>query len=87
MAEGALVMAVWLETIDLSKVWNHDDDWKVVRDNIIPIIKKSQWFSDSFQVQDLVEELEEALNVQEFDSIFNDLYDEADADRVWIETS
>lgn len=34
----------------------------------------------------LVDELAETLNVAEFDLAFGDLYDQADADRVLIET-
>ncbi len=79
-------MPVWHETIDLKAVWNHDEEWNIVRDNVVPRIKNSDWYRRSFQVQDLVEELEEALNVVEFDSIWNELYNEADQDRVWIAT-
>ena len=79
-------MPVWYETIDVRDVWGSDDHWTQKRDQVVAIFRKSRWYKDSFQVQDLVDELEEALNVYEFDSIWNSIYDEADRDRIWIAT-
>lgn len=79
-------MPVWNETVDLKDVWSHDVPWNKVRDECVPVIKRSTWHKNSYVVQDLVVELEEALNVEEFDSIWHELYDEADRDRVWIAT-
>ena len=79
-------MAIWLEKIDLKHVWNHDEPWQTVRDNVIPILQTSKWYAKSTYVQFVVEGLKLAEDVEEFDNWWGLLYDEADADRVWIGT-
>lgn len=82
-------MPVWHLTVKLGSVWRADLIFPLKRDAVVEIVKKSGWrelTDDQETYDDLVEELSETLNLAEFDSVFNDLYDLADADRVWIET-
>lgn len=80
-------MSVWHETINLTHVWNHDDPWEEVRDKVIPIIKASKWYTWNSALEDIVYRLEYADDIEDFDYTWDELYDLADRDRVWIGTS
>ena len=83
-------MANWQITIYFGDFWR--DDTKTLtekRDLAVARIKASRWrkitpYPDHFD--SLVDELAETLNVVEFDFALGELYDQADADLVWIET-
>jgi hypothetical protein len=84
-------MAVWLETIDVAEEWEkfqergYQESVKLIVDKI----KRSRWrdiTASQFLLDDLIEELEESLNLPEFNSVWNELYNLADLDRVWIST-
>lgn len=83
-------MPHWNLTLDLSDFWHNEAlGFEEKRDKIVDAIKASRWrkitpYPDHFD--SLVDEVAETLNITEFDLAFGDLYDQADADRVWIET-
>lgn len=80
----------WRERIELGNVF-HDDsmEFNQRRDTIIDRIRKSRWFtssSDESFLTNIVDELANTQSEQEFNYVWNDVYDQADLDRVWIET-
>ena len=83
-------MTHWNLTLDLSGFWHRDDlSFEEKRDGIVAAIKASRWrritpYPDYFD--SLVDEVAETPNITEFDLAFGELYDQADVDRVWIET-
>jgi hypothetical protein len=84
-------MAVWLETINVKDEWEHFQErgYEKTVSLIVAKIKNSRWrdiTASQIRLDDLIEELEESLNLPEFNSIWNELYDLADLDRVWIAT-
>jgi hypothetical protein len=59
------------------------------RDAIVAHLRGTSWFKSKDEYDDLpqiVEELSEVENVTDFDVVWSAIYDEADYDRVWIET-
>lgn len=84
-------MPQWNITIDVKDPWERSQEYgyEKFRDLIVTRIRESRWRDISahqFRLDDLIEELEESLNVHEFNSIWSELYDLADLDRVWIST-
>lgn len=81
-------MATWLITIDLKDVF-HNDDMSFVekRDEIVSRIRNSPWFQESdVTLGSVIADLAETENVEDFDFVWNYVYDIADADRVWLAT-
>jgi uncharacterized protein YozE (UPF0346 family) len=83
-------MTVWQQTIRLGDVF-HDESltFDQRRDQIVERLRQSRWFKhrDAFDMlADLIEELAGTENESDFDEVWNSIYDEADADKVWIET-
>ena len=85
---------IWAETIDLSKFF-HDESlpFKAIRDTTVQLIKASRWWQqrskpvlDNQECLDCVEGLAQALDGDEFDMYWNEFYDLADRDRVWVKT-
>jgi hypothetical protein len=79
-------MAVWLETVNLKDVWHQNLPWTEIRDIAVDRLKKTEWYTKSPLVRDIVADLESVSDLGEFNWVWNNLYDEADADRVWIAT-
>lgn len=87
-------MPKWLYTLDLSDVFHADDvPLPTKARTIADRIEKSRFFDKAWtsalsdvadQLRDLAED--ERDDVEEFDLIMNDLYDYADAERVWVDT-
>lgn len=83
-------MANWIRIVKLKDVWHNDDlPFEKKRDKIVERIKESGWrditpYPDTFDER--VADLTASSDTSEFDSWFNELYDLADSDRVWIET-
>ena len=69
----------------------HADDlnFELKRDMIVQRIRATTWFKqyDEYdELPQLVEELADAEDTDAFDSVWDCIYDIADADRVWIAT-
>jgi hypothetical protein len=84
----------WRETIEVSDAF-HDDklSFDERRDAIVATVKASRWYKRADRSAGrtpsllyVVEALSDSETEDEFDSIWNDLYDMADRDHVWINT-
>ena len=80
----------WRYTLDLSPVW-HDEplDFGQRRDAVVARIRASAWFrgcGPGDELSQAVEELADTKDINEFDSVFDAIYDLADYARAWIRT-
>lgn len=84
---------VWAHQLDLSGVF-HDDalTFEQRRDAIVAIIKASRWYrrADRNQLDGVVDIVDDHLayaeTADEFDDRWDELYDLAGYERVWIKT-
>lgn len=83
-------MAHWQITIGLTDIWKNDNfSFEEQVELIVARIKKSGWrditpYPDFFD--GLIANLESSEDKEEFNGWWYELYDQADSDRVWIET-
>jgi hypothetical protein len=81
---------IWDRKIRLGDVFHNDAmTFEQIRDTTVKRIRASGWLEGRDEFDDLmlaVEELAEAEDVKHFDMVWSAIYDEADYDRVWIET-
>lgn len=79
---------LWDETVDLSDVFHNDDmTFLQIRDEVVRRLMLSNWYrsaEDCSKLRDIVGGLAEVGDEADFDSLWSDLYDLADYDRVWI---
>src|SRR5271166_3314801 len=77
----------WAHHLKLADVFHNDDlTFEEKRDAIVRRIRASAWFKKYDEFDDLpmfVEELAEAEGNGSFNSVWSEIYDIADADRVW----
>lgn len=80
---------VWVSTIRIGDVWKNETlTFTERRDAIVARIKATLWYrnADEFsQLHEIVENLAEAADGDEWDGWWDDFYDEADYARVWID--
>jgi hypothetical protein len=81
---------VWAHKVNLRDVF-HDDNltFEQRRDAIVRRIRATTWFKQYDEFDDLpmfVEELADAETKAAFNDVLDEIYDIADADRVWIAT-
>ena len=80
----------WAHKINLADVFHNDDlTFEQKRDTIVRRIRATAWFEsyDEFDaLPQFVEELADAEDTASFDAPWDEIYDIADADRVWIAT-
>jgi hypothetical protein len=81
-------MPRWKHHLRLKDVfYNEDLTFEQRRDEIVRRIRAARWFvEDADYATTLLEQLEFARDEAEFDGWWNEFYDYADAERVWIET-
>lgn len=80
-------MNVWEKRINLGHVFHNEDlTFEQIRDGVVSILDRSGWAIDNPVVGDLLDELGETEHADHFDEVWDAIYDEADRDRVWIET-
>lgn len=79
----------WAHTIRIGHVWGNEDMTFIERrDAIVRILRASRWVKERDEFDSLVEvvdNLAEAEDTEEFDGWWDELYDHADYDRVWID--
>jgi len=76
---------IWDLTVNLADVFHNDElSFEQRRDAIVQRLYGSGWNSDV--VYTLVADLGAAEDAGEFDEIWDEIYDHADFDRVWITT-
>jgi hypothetical protein len=83
-------LPIWDGTLRLADVFHNDNlTFEQKRDAIVQRVRATAWFKGKDESDDLVylvEELAETEDNASFNLLWSDLYDFADADRVWIET-
>ena len=83
---------VWDRRINVADVFRNEDlTFEQRRDAIVARLRKSPWITDRDQdgfdqLGDVVENLATAEGEEEFNGWWDELYDHADYDRVWIAT-
>jgi hypothetical protein len=80
----------WDLTLDVSP-WYHNEEltFEQRRDAIVRKIRNSPWPKHNEELEEILAELAEVRDEDEFNFIWDDLYDIADLDphyRVWIKT-
>ncbi|MEV1109967.1 hypothetical protein AB0I95_15125 [Micromonospora sp. NPDC049751] len=79
----------WKHRINLIGVWKNPDlGFEQRRDEIVRRLRASAWFRQAEEggwLHQIVEELADSQSPDEFDGPWSAIYDEADADKVWIE--
>ena len=83
--------SVWQHKINLTSVFHNDDlTFEQSRDAIVARIRATTWFkakSDFADLVFLVDELGDSETQAAFNAVWDEIYDIADYDRVWITTS
>ncbi len=85
-------MPAWTHEINLADIWRDENrTFEEKRDTIVARLRTSPWIADRDrsgfdELGEVVANLAAARDVEEFDVWWNDLYDHADRDRVWIAT-
>jgi hypothetical protein len=85
-------LPVWAHRINVADIWgNQDLTFDQSRDAIVDRLRKSPWIANRDQsgfdeLGEVVENLAAAENFDEFNNWWDELYDRADRDRVWIAT-
>lgn len=78
-------LPAWDKRINLADVFHNQDlTFEQRRDAIVKRIYGSGWNSD--EAYTLAADLADTQNAEEFDEVWNAVYDLADYDRVWIAT-
>lgn len=81
---------IWDRRIQLGDVFHNDAlSFEEKRDVIVARIRKSGWldaYDEYDELPQLVEELSETTDGNDFDGPWDAIYDYADTDRVWIAT-
>lgn len=86
-------MPVWNRTIDLRpavQLFKTDADISATAEKAVEIIEKSGWLADTpypDTLRDHLNGLKQATTPDEYITAFDRIYDVADEDRVWIETT
>lgn len=86
-------MPVWNRTINLKpavQLYKTTDDIPATAEKAVEIIEASGWLSDTpypDTLRDHLNRLKQAESEGEYRDAFDNIYDVADVDRVWIETS
>lgn len=82
-------MPQWNEIIYVSDVFHNESmTYEDKRDTIVGRVKKSNWYQKrpGTFLEDIAEGLATAEDTEDFDYWWDQLYDWADYDRVWIAT-
>lgn len=86
-ARRAAGQPIWAHRIDISDVFHNEAmTFEQRRDAVATRIQHTAWFKGSETVRDIIDELSDSTNGDEFDGPWDALYDVADYDRVWIKT-
>lgn len=86
-------MPAWNRTVDLKpavQLYKTDGDIPATAEKAVEIIEKSGWLADTpypDTLRDALNQLKQAADSYEYVRAFDLIYNVADEDRVWIETS
>lgn len=77
----------WKHTVKLADVWRDEDrEFTERRDEIVKRIRALPMFETDDDLQLLVDDLREAEDIVEFDYTWNEFYNWADDNDVWVAT-
>lgn len=84
-------MRNWKHKIQLGDVFHNDDlEWhvkvKAIADRFSVLDKPFEGTDELIDLHDLVEELREQANPDDFDEVWDVIYDWCDQNSVWLET-
>ena len=79
-------MARWLRTITVPEFHQPGLQFPARRDAIVARLRDTTWLATNPAVAELVDELAHTRDEDEFDAVWDEIYDHADADRTWIDT-
>jgi hypothetical protein len=78
-------MAEWKQTVKIGDIWNDDSlRFEDQRDQIVERLRTLKDDEDG-DLTEIIDELAETYDVEEFDAVWSGLYDYADAVRIWID--
>lgn len=80
---------VWDRKINMKGVLDRDAPFEEIRDEVVRRLRHSTWMGQAGEDSELdyaIQELADTTDADEFDYVWNEIYDLADWDRVWIET-
>jgi hypothetical protein len=78
---------IWTYKVILKDIFHNDDlTFEQRRDAIVRRLRKSPWAKDNYTLSEYLDELADAEDADDFDYVWDAIYDEADRDRVWIAT-
>lgn len=86
-------MANWKHTLKLPFFHDEELGLEEKTDKIVDLIKKAKWFDEvnyNGELEDFLEELTDAGkedNVDQFDAVWDYIYDIFDAHRIWVAMS
>lgn len=90
-ARRAAGQPVWEYRINLGHVFRDEAlTFEERRDAIVGVLTRSRWMREAGEddiLTALVEELGDAPDAEEFDEVWDAIYDRANADRAWIDTT
>lgn len=82
-------MPEWSYKLQLGDVF-HNEDMALaeIRDVVVARIKRAPFYDENHdgELTEIVDELAEVEDVDEFDAVWDRFYDWADFNRVWVET-
>jgi hypothetical protein len=80
-------MSRWRLTLDVADVF-HDESLTIAQKGTVIAhrIQRHRWADENDYVCDLADQLAQQTNADDFDVIWDAIYDEADRDRVWVRT-
>jgi len=83
-------LPVWDRRINIADIWNDATmSFEEQRDALVARIRISGWLvgrNEFDRLVEVVDNLADAEDFNEFNAWWDELYDHADADRVWIAT-
>jgi hypothetical protein len=81
-------MKPWKKKVQLGDVFRNEDmTFEARRDAIVERLKKLSYYHSDEEFRGLVDELAEAVDHEDFDWVWEDIYNWSDRDkRLWIET-
>lgn len=86
-----MAMPRWKHTLDIKVVWNDEGmDLPEKGKAIVEKIKAAPFWEEGGELEELVDELADAAEADDehwFNLVWNEFYDWADAERVWVKTA
>lgn len=78
----------WFHKLDLTDVFHNDDlTFEQKRNEIAHRIRTSRFFAaDELYLTEIYQRIEDAEDTDEFDDVWEEFYDYADRERIWVAT-